>query len=232
MVRIAPSILSADFAALGDDIDRVRPQTDLLHVDVMDGHFVPNLTIGPPVVACIRKHTDALLDCHLMMTNPGHYLDAFAEAGAEQLQRPHRGGSHRGADRDHAPPRTRGRSGRQPGDAHRDLPPLAGPNRLAPGHVGPPRIRGAALHGGGGPQGGPGCRDDKRRGSRVSIEVDGGIDVDTAAGDGRRRARTPSSQAAPYSATPDPEAAARAIRSSRGRDPGGAAVPPTKVGQP
>jgi ribulose-phosphate 3-epimerase len=82
VVRIAPSILSADFAALGDDIDRVRPQTDLLHVDVMDGHFVPNLTIGPPVVACIRKHTDAFLDCHLMMTNPGHYLDAFAGAGA------------------------------------------------------------------------------------------------------------------------------------------------------
>jgi ribulose-phosphate 3-epimerase len=82
MLRIAPSILSADFAELGHEIDRVRPEADLLHVDVMDGHFVPNLTIGPPVVAAIRKHTDLYLDCHLMMTNPGDYLEAFAHAGA------------------------------------------------------------------------------------------------------------------------------------------------------
>jgi ribulose-phosphate 3-epimerase len=60
----------------------VRADADLLHVDVMDWHFVPNLTIGPPVVGAIRKHTDAYLDCHLMMTNPGQYLDDFAKAGA------------------------------------------------------------------------------------------------------------------------------------------------------
>ncbi|MBO0692689.1 MAG: ribulose-phosphate 3-epimerase [Acidimicrobiaceae bacterium] len=84
MVRLAPSILSADFATLGDDITTVTPQADWLHVDVMDGHFVPNLTIGPPVVKSIRHHTPLPLDCHLMMTNPGEYLGAFREAGADR----------------------------------------------------------------------------------------------------------------------------------------------------
>ena len=82
-VRIAPSILSADFAALAAAIDTVAPETDLLHVDVMDGHFVPNLTIGPPVVASLRKHTDLYLDCHLMITDPAQYLEAFRTAGAD-----------------------------------------------------------------------------------------------------------------------------------------------------
>ena len=83
MVRIAPSILSADFAALAQCIDTVATEADILHVDVMDGHFVPNLTIGPPVVAAIDRHTDLYLDCHLMMTNPGEYLEAFRKAGAD-----------------------------------------------------------------------------------------------------------------------------------------------------
>jgi ribulose-phosphate 3-epimerase len=82
MVRLAPSILSADFATLGEDITTVTPQADWLHVDVMDGHFVPNLTIGPPVVKSIHRHTALPLDCHLMMTNPGQYLEAFRDAGA------------------------------------------------------------------------------------------------------------------------------------------------------
>src|SRR3954469_24736078 len=83
MARIAPSILSADFADLATHIDCVAPQADLLHVDVMDGHFVPNLTIGPPVVAAIDRHTDLYLDCHLMITNPADYLEAFRKAGAD-----------------------------------------------------------------------------------------------------------------------------------------------------
>ncbi len=81
-VLICPSILSADFAALGAAIDRVADQTDWVHVDVMDGHFVPNLTIGAPVVKSLRAHTDAVLDCHLMITDPEKYLPAFARAGA------------------------------------------------------------------------------------------------------------------------------------------------------
>lgn len=80
---IAPSILSADFAELAAEVDRVAPETDLLHVDVMDGHFVPNLTIGPPVVAALHRHCRGVyLDCHLMITEPARYLEAFRDAGA------------------------------------------------------------------------------------------------------------------------------------------------------
>ena len=81
--KLAPSILSADFAQLADEVDRVTDQADLLHVDVMDGHFVPNLTIGPPVVRSLRKRTDLFLDCHLMVDNPGDLLADFADAGAD-----------------------------------------------------------------------------------------------------------------------------------------------------
>jgi ribulose-phosphate 3-epimerase len=85
-VRIAPSILAADFARLADEIGRIEAAgADQVHVDVMDGHFVPNITIGPPVVAALKKVTSLPLDVHLMISDPDRYLDAFAEAGASIL---------------------------------------------------------------------------------------------------------------------------------------------------
>jgi ribulose-phosphate 3-epimerase len=85
-VLIAPSILSADFAALGDAVAAVeRGGADLIHVDVMDGHFVPNITIGVPVVKSLRKIAKVPLDVHLMIALPDRYIDAFADAGAAML---------------------------------------------------------------------------------------------------------------------------------------------------
>jgi ribulose-phosphate 3-epimerase len=85
-VRIAPSILSADFAALGTAIGQAeRGGADLIHVDVMDGHFVPNITIGPPVVRSIKRVATVPLDVHLMISDPDRYLEAFAQAGANML---------------------------------------------------------------------------------------------------------------------------------------------------
>jgi len=83
---IAPSILSADFARLGDEIAAVeKGGADVIHVDVMDGHFVPNITIGPPVVAAARRITGLPLDVHLMIANPDRYLEDFAAAGADWI---------------------------------------------------------------------------------------------------------------------------------------------------
>ncbi|MCS6316888.1 MAG: ribulose-phosphate 3-epimerase [Nitrospira sp.] len=85
-IRIAPSILSADFARLAEEVARVEEAgADWLHIDVMDGHFVPNLTVGPPIVEALRKVTALPLDVHLMMTNPDAFIGEFAEAGADYL---------------------------------------------------------------------------------------------------------------------------------------------------
>lgn len=86
MVKIAPSILSADFSKLGEEIKDVeRGGADYIHVDVMDGHFVPNITIGPLIVEAIRPVTQLPLDVHLMIENPDEYIEAFAKAGADYL---------------------------------------------------------------------------------------------------------------------------------------------------
>ncbi|MDB5035382.1 MAG: Ribulose-phosphate 3-epimerase [Chlorobi bacterium] len=85
-LHISPSILSADFVRLADQIRLLEEGgADFLHVDVMDGHFVPNITIGPPVVEAIRKVTDLPLDCHLMIADPDRYLEDFAHAGATYI---------------------------------------------------------------------------------------------------------------------------------------------------
>ncbi len=86
MLRIAPSILSADFLRLGDDIKAAEiAGADLLHIDIMDGHFVPNITIGPAIIEAINKITELPLDVHLMIENPDNYIKNFIDAGADYL---------------------------------------------------------------------------------------------------------------------------------------------------
>ena len=84
-IEVAPSILSADFSSLAADIARVEPEVNMLHVDVMDGHFVPNITIGPLVVKAIRPHSDLFFDVHLMISDPVKYSTEYVKAGANGI---------------------------------------------------------------------------------------------------------------------------------------------------
>lgn len=86
MIKISPSILSADFSKLGEDVERVtKAGADWIHIDVMDGAFVPNITIGAPVVKALRNRTDKVFDVHLMVENPTRFVDDFVEAGSDLI---------------------------------------------------------------------------------------------------------------------------------------------------
>jgi ribulose-phosphate 3-epimerase len=84
-IRIAPSLLSADFARLAEELATIEEHADVLHLDVMDGHFVPNITIGPPLIKALRKHSKLPFDCHLMISEPQKYIGAFLDAGANMI---------------------------------------------------------------------------------------------------------------------------------------------------
>ena len=214
-VQIAPSILSADFARLGDAVAQLEQAgADMVHVDVMDGHFVPNITIGVPVVAALRKVTRLPLDVHLMISDPDRYLEAFVEAGAavvivhaEVLPHLHR-------------TLTRIRQlGARAGVALNPSTPLAAIEEVT-GEIDQLLIM-SVNPGFGGQSFIPRSLDKiaaarallTARGSRVDIEVDGGVDTSNAAAIVTAGATVLVAGAAIFG-TPDPVAAVHALRAA------------------
>ena len=214
-LRIAPSILAADFARLADEIARVETGgADQIHVDVMDGHFVPNITIGVPVVAALRKATSLPLDVHLMIDAPDRYVDAFVEAGAAMLT------GHVEAARHLHRTVTRIRQlGAKAGVALNPATPLDALEEIAgeidhvlimsvnPGFGGQTFItrsidKIAATQ-----------RLREKRGHEVAIEVDGGVDTGNAADLVRAGASVLVAGVSIFR-TPDPAAATRALRAA------------------
>ncbi len=121
MIELAPSILAADFAHLADQVERATAGGgSVVHVDIMDGHFVPNLTIGPPVVKCLRRATRLPLDCHLMIENPDQYIPEFADAGADWISVHQEACRHLNRTLHLIKSMSAGRGGDQSGDAGRD----------------------------------------------------------------------------------------------------------------
>ncbi|MGE5361975.1 MAG: ribulose-phosphate 3-epimerase [Bacteroidales bacterium] len=212
-IRLAPSILAADFAALGAQIAAVeRGGADFIHVDVMDGHFVPNITVGPPVVRALKRVARVPLDVHLMISDPDRYVEAFAEAGADMISvhveaTPH---VHRVVAHVHA-------LGKRAGVVLNPSTPVVALEEIAgdadyvlvmsvnPGFGGQTFIARSESK----------VRDVRalldRAGSRAAIEIDGGIDTDTVPRVVAAGAEILVVGSAIFH-TPDPEAAARALK--------------------
>ena len=218
-MKIAPSILAADFANLAADVARVADDADLLHVDCMDGHYVPNLSIGPPVVKSLRPHTDLFLDCHLMVDNPGVLLAGVRRRGRRRLHRARRARRSAAAVR-----RDRARSACGVGlvvrarDAVRRGRAVPRRHRSAARDERAHRLRRSAVHPRGARQGARRAQGDRRARARRSRSRSTAASRSTTRTSRPRPASTSSCRAPGIFGADDPAAAAaRAIRAAGAR---------------